>query len=89
MGASKTTKSTKILVLENFRLYGRYGSNNKLAHATPWWQGPYHASEHARRCEDLMAFLFQVSAPGANQPQVQRETIEPLISISNDTMFSS
>ena len=24
MGASKTTKSTKILVLENFRLYGMF-----------------------------------------------------------------
>ena len=40
-------------------------------------QEPYHA----RRCEDLMAFLFQVSSVGSYQPdsikaQVQRENIE-------------
>ena len=41
-------------------------------------QKPYHAMQYV----DLMVFLFQVSPPGANQPnsikaQVQRKTIEP------------
>ena len=52
--------------------------------ATPGPSNKIKAIPRARRSEseDLMAFLFQVSVPGANQPnsikaQIQGETIEP------------